>query len=207
MALVPYEETAVMGLQKFHKPLATFFFANHTIQIRQDWRQLGVAAVVWDAAIVLSAYLEMGAVELRGCSAVELGAGTGLVGIVAALLALTPESNRSVFGVLTTFVVDYCQIFYCWILFYPETYCLEEHDLMNDTEWEHLWGVGQLVLQNLEAAGCWHLVTLHFTGTTSANSRCVIEAHQRFAFARRQSRRSCRSLFLSISTTHEGRGI
>lgn len=31
-------------------------------------------------------YLEMGAVELGGCSAVELGAGTGLVGIVAALL-------------------------------------------------------------------------------------------------------------------------
>lgn len=49
MALVPYEETALMGLQKFHKPLATFSFANHTIQIRQDWRQLGVAAVVWDA--------------------------------------------------------------------------------------------------------------------------------------------------------------
>ncbi|XP_049743949.1 protein N-lysine methyltransferase METTL21A isoform X3 [Elephas maximus indicus] len=86
MALVPYEEAAVMGLQKFHKPLATFSFANHTIQIRQDWRQLGVAAVVWDAAIVLSTYLEMGAMELRGCSAVELGAGTGLVGIVAALL-------------------------------------------------------------------------------------------------------------------------
>ncbi|XP_044890331.1 protein N-lysine methyltransferase METTL21A isoform X3 [Felis catus] len=86
MALVPYEETAVMGLQKFHKPLATFSFANHTIRIRQDWRQLGVAAVVWDAAVVLSAYLEMGAVELRGRRAVELGAGTGLVGIVAALL-------------------------------------------------------------------------------------------------------------------------
>ncbi|KAM5326875.1 protein N-lysine methyltransferase METTL21A isoform 2-T2 [Glossophaga mutica] len=86
MALVPYEETAGMGLQKFHKPLATFSFANHTIQIRQDWRQLGVAAVVWDAAVVLSTYLETGAVELRGRSAVELGAGTGLVGIVAALL-------------------------------------------------------------------------------------------------------------------------
>ncbi|XP_057359628.1 protein N-lysine methyltransferase METTL21A isoform X4 [Manis pentadactyla] len=86
MALVPYEETAGMGLQKFHKPLATFSFANHTIHIRQDWRQLGVAAVVWDAAVVLSTYLEMGAVELRGRSAVELGAGTGLVGIVAALL-------------------------------------------------------------------------------------------------------------------------
>ncbi|KAM4868918.1 protein N-lysine methyltransferase METTL21A isoform X3 [Urocitellus parryii] len=49
MALVPYEETRGMGLQKFHQPLATFSFANHTIQIRQDWRQLGVAAVVWDA--------------------------------------------------------------------------------------------------------------------------------------------------------------
>ncbi|XP_036276472.1 protein N-lysine methyltransferase METTL21A isoform X1 [Pipistrellus kuhlii] len=86
MALVPYEESAEMGLQKFHKPLATFSFANHTVQIRQDWRQLGVAAVVWDAAVVLATYLEMGAVELRGRSAVELGAGTGLVGIVAALL-------------------------------------------------------------------------------------------------------------------------
>uniref|UniRef100_M3XVK7 Protein N-lysine methyltransferase METTL21A n=1 Tax=Mustela putorius furo TaxID=9669 RepID=M3XVK7_MUSPF len=86
MALVPYEETAGVGLQKFHKPLATFSFANHTIQIRRDWSQLGVAAVVWDAAGLLCTYLEMGARELRGCSAVELGAGTGLVGIVAALL-------------------------------------------------------------------------------------------------------------------------
>nr|XP_020027831.1 protein N-lysine methyltransferase METTL21A isoform X2 [Castor canadensis] len=86
MALVPYEEPTGIGLQRFHKPLATFSFANHTIQICQDWRQLGVAAVVWDAAIVLATYLEMDAVELRGCSAVELGAGSGLVGIVAALL-------------------------------------------------------------------------------------------------------------------------
>lgn len=49
MALVPYEEGAGTGLRNFHKPLATFSFANHAIQIRQDWRQLGVAAVVWDA--------------------------------------------------------------------------------------------------------------------------------------------------------------
>ncbi|KAM6178550.1 protein N-lysine methyltransferase METTL21A [Rhynchocyon petersi] len=86
MALVPYDEASEMGLQKFHKPFTTFSFANHTIQIRQDWRQLGVAAVVWDAAVVLSTYLEMGGMELKDCSAVELGAGTGLVGIVAALL-------------------------------------------------------------------------------------------------------------------------
>lgn len=31
-------------------------------------------------------YLELGAVELKGKRAIELGAGTGLVGIVAALL-------------------------------------------------------------------------------------------------------------------------
>ncbi|XP_021119222.1 protein N-lysine methyltransferase METTL21A isoform X8 [Heterocephalus glaber] len=94
MALVPYEEAAGVGLQKFHKPFATFSFANHTIRVRQDWRQLGVAAVVWDAAVVLSTYLEMGAVELRGCSAVELGAGTGLVSIVAALLGLELRTLR-----------------------------------------------------------------------------------------------------------------
>ncbi|XP_023478274.2 protein N-lysine methyltransferase METTL21A isoform X6 [Equus asinus] len=99
MALVPYEEAAAVGLQKFHKPVATFSFADRTIRIRQDWRQLGVAAVVWDAAVVLAAYLEMGAVELRGRAAVELGAGTGLVGIVAALLGecacrLTPGCSR-----------------------------------------------------------------------------------------------------------------
>lgn len=63
MALVPYEETAGMGLQKFHKPLATFSFANHRIQIRQDWRQLGVAAVVWDAVSKSLGPLETTAVD------------------------------------------------------------------------------------------------------------------------------------------------
>ncbi|KAK1338654.1 hypothetical protein QTO34_019308 [Cnephaeus nilssonii] len=40
-----------MGLQKFLKPLATFSFANHTIQIHQDWRQLGITAVIWDVRV------------------------------------------------------------------------------------------------------------------------------------------------------------
>ncbi|XP_054535222.1 protein N-lysine methyltransferase METTL21A isoform X4 [Pan paniscus] len=113
MALVPYEETTEFGLQKFHKPLATFSFANHTIQIRQDWRHLGVAAVVWDAAIVLSTYLEMGAVELRGRSAVELGAGTGLVGIVAALLALK-SSMKS--------LLVHCLLFFSGLEFLGSSY-------------------------------------------------------------------------------------
>ncbi|KAG9348707.1 hypothetical protein JZ751_029024 [Albula glossodonta] len=86
MALVPYEQTSLPVLSKFHDASAEFYFANQRLRLTQDWRRLGVAAVVWDAAIVLSMYLELGEIELRGKPAIELGAGTGLVGIVAALL-------------------------------------------------------------------------------------------------------------------------
>lgn len=37
-------------------------------------------------AVVMSVYLELGSIELKGKRVIELGAGTGLVGIVAALL-------------------------------------------------------------------------------------------------------------------------
>ncbi|KAL2076916.1 hypothetical protein ACEWY4_027490 [Coilia grayii] len=85
MALVPYNDsTAVLG--KLRHPSAEFHFANHTVRLAQDWNRLGVAAVVWDAAVVLCMYMELGHIELKGKTAIELGAGTGLVGIVAALL-------------------------------------------------------------------------------------------------------------------------
>ncbi|NXW21868.1 MT21A methyltransferase, partial [Circaetus pectoralis] len=86
MALVPYEEGAGWGARQLHSPSATYRFASHTIRLRQDWRRLGVAAVVWDAAVVLCAYLETGGIDLRDQSVIELGAGTGLLGIVATLL-------------------------------------------------------------------------------------------------------------------------
>ncbi|NXP71787.1 MT21A methyltransferase, partial [Ramphastos sulfuratus] len=86
MALVPYEEGAGWGARQLHNPSATYRFASHTIRIRQDWRRLGVAAVVWDAAVVLCAYLEIGGIKLQNRSVIELGAGTGLLGIVATLL-------------------------------------------------------------------------------------------------------------------------
>ncbi|KAM7401933.1 hypothetical protein PAMP_017210 [Pampus punctatissimus] len=47
---------------------------------------LGVAAPVWEAALHLCGYLEDQPVELRGRRIIELGAGTGVVGIVAARL-------------------------------------------------------------------------------------------------------------------------
>ncbi|XP_077371472.1 protein N-lysine methyltransferase METTL21A [Festucalex cinctus] len=86
MALVPYVENAVPALSKLQNSSARFHFASHEILIAQDWRNLGVAAVVWDAAVVLCMYLELGHVDLNGKVSIELGAGTGLVGIVAALL-------------------------------------------------------------------------------------------------------------------------
>lgn len=86
MALVPYVENSLPALSKLHNSSAQFRFANHDLRLAQDWKKLGVAAVVWDAAVVMCMYLELGKVELKGKRAIELGAGTGLVGIVAALL-------------------------------------------------------------------------------------------------------------------------
>lgn len=112
MALVPYDGNIIPALSKLQNSSAQFHFANHDIRLTQDWKKLGVAAVVWDAvsdvptanylyitmylylmliasvsqAVVMCMYLELGHVELKGKVAIELGAGTGLVGIVAALL-------------------------------------------------------------------------------------------------------------------------
>ncbi|NWX58739.1 MT21A methyltransferase, partial [Promerops cafer] len=86
MALVPYEEGGGWAARQLHSPSATFHFASRTIRLQQDWRRLGVAAVVWDAAVVLCAYLEMEDIDLRDRSVIELGAGTGLLGIVVTLL-------------------------------------------------------------------------------------------------------------------------
>ncbi|XP_067154922.1 protein N-lysine methyltransferase METTL21A [Apteryx mantelli] len=84
MALVPYGGGGV--LPGLHSPAATYRFAGRPVRIEQSWAQLGVAAVVWDAALVLCAYLEAGNVDLCDRAVIELGAGTGLLGIVAALL-------------------------------------------------------------------------------------------------------------------------
>nr|ACM09292.1 FAM119A [Salmo salar] len=88
MALVPYDGNYLPVLSKLHNSSAEFHFADHNVRLTQDWNKLGVAAVVWDAAVVMCMYLELGQVELTGKVAIELGAGTGLVGIVAALLGV-----------------------------------------------------------------------------------------------------------------------
>jgi len=49
MALVPYDENVLPALSKLHQTSAEFNLANHRIRLSQDWKRLGVAAVVWDA--------------------------------------------------------------------------------------------------------------------------------------------------------------
>nr|XP_046240098.1 EEF1A lysine methyltransferase 3-like [Scatophagus argus] len=57
------------------------------LKIRQVFgANLGVAAPVWEAALHLCCYFEEQSVELRGKRIIELGAGTGVVGILAARL-------------------------------------------------------------------------------------------------------------------------
>ena len=55
--------------------------------VRLDQKYEGdTGVVVWDAAIVLSKYLELISHHLAGAVCVELGAGTGAVGLSAATL-------------------------------------------------------------------------------------------------------------------------
>ncbi|XP_046330298.2 protein N-lysine methyltransferase METTL21A-like isoform X2 [Haliotis rufescens] len=83
LAVVPYTEDSLLP---HHRPTRDFHLGGHDIHIQQDWGSLGVAAVVWDAAIVLCEYLELHPEVVGQKQVVELGAGTGLVGIVASYL-------------------------------------------------------------------------------------------------------------------------
>ncbi|XP_041374642.1 protein N-lysine methyltransferase METTL21A-like [Gigantopelta aegis] len=83
LAVVPYNKDSLMPHQHSSRE---FTFAKHKIHVQQKWQDIGVAAVVWDAAVVLCEYLEENPGLVDGKTVLELGAGTGLAGIVAALL-------------------------------------------------------------------------------------------------------------------------
>ena len=72
MALAIYEAPKIFTI--FQTDAREFTFAGHTVNITQDWEKNGVAAVVWDAALVLAKYLET-TVDLAGKRVIELGAG------------------------------------------------------------------------------------------------------------------------------------
>ncbi|KAJ8600267.1 hypothetical protein CTAYLR_000625 [Chrysophaeum taylorii] len=52
------------------------------VSVSLAYRENGTGSTVWDAAIVLAKYVDT--LDLRGLRVVELGSGTGLVGLVAA---------------------------------------------------------------------------------------------------------------------------
>lgn len=72
MALAIYDPPKIF--QVFQEGTREFEFAGRTLSISQDWEKNGVAAVVWDAALVLSRYLET-SLDLVGKKVIELGAG------------------------------------------------------------------------------------------------------------------------------------
>lgn len=55
MALVPYNPNNDV-LAVFNKPERVFRFVEKELKIPQDWNNLGVAAVVWDAVCIAHQY-------------------------------------------------------------------------------------------------------------------------------------------------------
>ncbi|XP_016417930.1 protein-lysine methyltransferase METTL21B isoform X3 [Sinocyclocheilus rhinocerous] len=69
------------------------------ITIHQDYSaSLGVAASVWDSALHLCQFFESESLDLSGTRIIELGGGTGLVGIVAARLERNIAANTPLSG-------------------------------------------------------------------------------------------------------------
>ncbi|XP_053546501.1 EEF1A lysine methyltransferase 3-like [Bombina bombina] len=64
-----------------------YVFCGQELRITQHYgANLGVAAPVWDAALELCGYFEEQKLNFKGKKVLELGAGTGIVGILASLL-------------------------------------------------------------------------------------------------------------------------
>ena len=99
-ALVLSSQFSHAILPEFDKPFKIFTFVLNIsesdaeahnegkliIKIKQDWRHIGVAGVVWESAEVLSNYLIANSGLIRNKNVLELGAGTGLCSIVASNL-------------------------------------------------------------------------------------------------------------------------
>lgn len=82
-AVVPYVEHAHLPFEKSERQ---FTFSGHTFIISQKWTEAGVSAVVWNASVFLSEWMEQSGIDWHGKTVLELGAGTGLSGMVASAL-------------------------------------------------------------------------------------------------------------------------
>ena len=115
--LVLYDPSKLLPM---HRPKLRYEICNRTIEIEQEWAELGLSGVVWDAvslcightlhykksketrfavslqAPFLSYYLEKFPSIIEGKRVIELGAGTGLVGMVSNMLGKVPQGVRGV---------------------------------------------------------------------------------------------------------------
>eukprot|EP00118_Oscarella_pearsei_P001823 m.8603 g.8603 ORF g.8603 m.8603 type:complete len:235 (+) comp20726_c0_seq4:77-781(+) len=82
-ALVPYSPIQILP---FDQPERRFRFCGKEFVLKQRWQETGVAAVVWNASVMMSEWLESGVIDLKGKRVLELGSGTGLAGMVASAL-------------------------------------------------------------------------------------------------------------------------
>jgi len=82
MALVIYAGDKPKLLEGLAQKSRTEVIGDHSIELSQSFESDGVAGFVWDAAVVLSKYLSLKRDIVEGKKVLELGAGTGLVGIV-----------------------------------------------------------------------------------------------------------------------------
>ncbi|XP_051868840.1 EEF1A lysine methyltransferase 3-like [Pristis pectinata] len=64
-----------------------FHFCGKALRITRDFsNNLGVSAIIWEASLVLCRYFEQEKIDFSGKKVIELGSGTGIVGILAILL-------------------------------------------------------------------------------------------------------------------------
>ncbi|XP_078419418.1 EEF1A lysine methyltransferase 3-like [Cetorhinus maximus] len=94
MTTAPHQESSGDDVPTMKKHSSTcyirqnnFEFCGYKLKIaRILGADLGVSAYVWDSGIALCRYFEKEKINFTGRKVIELGAGTGIVGILAALL-------------------------------------------------------------------------------------------------------------------------
>ncbi|XP_048394356.1 EEF1A lysine methyltransferase 3-like [Stegostoma tigrinum] len=80
----PYDESYSPSCYIIHN---NFEFCGYNLKIAQILgANLGVSAYVWDAGLALCHYFEKKNINFSGKKVIELGSGTGIVGILATLL-------------------------------------------------------------------------------------------------------------------------
>ncbi|XP_078419414.1 EEF1A lysine methyltransferase 3-like [Cetorhinus maximus] len=73
--------------EEISKLESRYQFCGHPLRITRDFSSnLGISAIIWEAGLVLCRFFEQEKISFSGKKVIELGSGTGIVGILAALL-------------------------------------------------------------------------------------------------------------------------